>query len=118
MESENRLEVAISPKLATIAMRFNIDLSALVDEALTERILRDSLTALTARMQAAVLVAQETAHRYGQKHLGTEHLFLAILLDPHSIPSHILKDMGVREQVIKEIETMLASDAYNRPVDP
>jgi ATP-dependent Clp protease ATP-binding subunit ClpA len=118
MESKDRLAVAISPKLATIAQRFNIDLSALVDEALTERILRDSLTALTARMQAALLLAQETAHRYGQKHLGTEHIVLAILLDPHSIPSQMLKDLGVREQVIKEIESMLASDDYNRPAGP
>ena len=118
MESKNRHEVAISPKLATIARRFNIDLSALVDEALTERILRDSLSALTARMQAALLVAKETAGQYGHKHLGTEHIFIGILLDPHAIPSQMLKDLGVREQVIKEIETMLASDAYNRPLDP
>jgi len=118
MESENRVEVAISPRLATIARRFNIDLSALVDEALTERILRDSFTALTARMQAALLVAKETSGRFGQKHLGTEHIFLAILLDPHSIPSQMLKELGVRQQVIKEIETMLASDSYNRPAGP
>ncbi len=118
MESENRLQVRISPALATIAKRFNIDLSALAVEALTQRILRDSLNALTARMQTALLVAQETAHRFGHKHVGTEHVFLAILLDPHSIPSNMVNDIGVREQVIKEIETMLASDAYNRPVDP
>ncbi len=118
MESKDRLKVAISAKLATIAERFNIDLSALADEVLTERILRDSLGALTARMAIAFLVAQETAHRYGQKHLGTEHVVLAILLDPHSIPSQMLKDIGVREQVIKEIETMLASEGYNRPAQP
>ena len=118
MESKDRLEVAISPKLATIAERFNIDLSALADEVLTQRILRDSLGALTARMAIAFLVAQETAQRYGQKHLGTEHIFLGILLDPDSIPSQMLNDLGVREQVIKEIETMLASDSYNRPAGP
>jgi len=117
MESENRLQVRISPALATIARRFSIDLSALAVEALTQRILRDSLSALTARMQTALLAAHETAHRFGQKHVGTEHVFLAILLDPNSIPSHMLKDIGVRERVVKEIETMLASDAYNRPVD-
>jgi ATP-dependent Clp protease ATP-binding subunit ClpA len=117
MESRNRLEVAISPALATIARRFNIDLSALADEALTERILRDSVRALTARMRTA-LVAQETALRYEQKHLGTEHIFLAILLDPHSIPSQMLNEIGVREQVVKQIETMLAGEAYNRPPEP
>jgi ATP-dependent Clp protease ATP-binding subunit ClpA len=118
MESRNRLEVAISPALATIARRFNIDLSALADEALTERILRDSVRALTARMRTAFLVAQETALRYEQKHLGTEHIFLAILLDPHSIPSQMLNEIGVREQVVKQIETMLAGEAYNRPPEP
>lgn len=118
MESRDRLEVAISPTLATIAKRLNIDLAALADEALTQRIVRDSISALTPRMGTALLVAKETSGRFGQKHLGTEHIFLAILLDPHSIPSQILEDIGVREQVIKEIETMLASDAYNRPAGP
>ncbi len=118
MESNDRLKVAISPKLATIAERFKIDLSALADEVLLQRILRDSLGALTARMAIAFLVAQETAQRYGQKHLGTEHIFLAILLDPDSIPSQMMKDIGVREQVIKEIEAMLASDSWNGPIGP
>ncbi len=98
MESRDRLKVAISPKVASIAERFNTDLSALADEVLTQRILRDSLGTLTARMAIAFLVAQQTAQRYRQKHVGAEHVFLAILLDPHSIPSQMLQDIGIRER--------------------
>ena len=69
-------------------------------------------------MRTAFLVAHDTARQHGQTHVGTEHVFLAILLDPHSIPSQMLNEIGVREQVMKEIETLLASEPYNRPVEP
>ncbi|TMD14408.1 MAG: hypothetical protein E6J00_05635 [Chloroflexi bacterium] len=111
-------EVAISPTLAGIAKRFNIDLSALAEEALNDRMLRDPVSALTARMRIALLAGLEAARQSGQKHVGTEHVFLAILLDPHSIPSQMLNDIGVRDQLVKQIEALLASKSYNAPAEP
>jgi hypothetical protein len=110
--------IPISPTLANIARRFNIDLSALAEDALNDRILRDAVSALTARMRTALLTAQQTARSSAQRHIGTEHVFLGILLDQNSIPSQILADIGVREQVVQHIEKMLASESYNRPAEP
>ncbi len=100
-----------------MAKRFNIDLSKYADEALGERILRDPVSALTARMQVALLAALKSAREFGHNHVGTEHVFLAILLDPHSLPSQILEDVGAKEDLVKRIQAMLASDSYNRRIE-
>lgn len=118
MEPADTLDVAISPTLATLAKRFNINLSAIVEEALTQRILNEPVHALTARMRTALLAAQAAGQQIGHKHVGTEHVFLAILQDAHSIPSQILEEIGVRERVAKQIETILTSETYNRHVEP
>jgi ATP-dependent Clp protease ATP-binding subunit ClpA len=108
--------VAISPTLAHMAERFDIDLSSLAEQALRDRILAEPTTALTARMTTALLTARQEGRRLGHSHIGCEHVFLGILLDKHSIPAQILQDMGVGEDVVQRIQTMLASDGYNRRV--
>jgi hypothetical protein len=108
--------IPISPTLASLARRFDIDLSSLADEALTERILRDPMLALTARMRSALLAAQRLGRDFGHKHIGAEHVFLALLLDDNSLPSQIMQGTGTREEVVEKIRTMLASESYNRPV--
>lgn len=107
-------EVPISPTLAHIAHRFGIDLSSLAEEALRDRILREPLPALTSRMAIALLTAREEGRRFGHAHIGCEHVFLAILLDRHSIPAQILRDMGAADDVVQQIQTLLGSDVYNR----
>ena len=109
------LGVSISPTLASLAKRFDIDLSEYADEALTERLLRDPVSVLTARMRTALLGAQKLARDFGHKHIGTEHVFLAILLDGDAIPSQIMDSSGTRNEVVEEIRAMLASESYNRP---
>jgi ATP-dependent Clp protease ATP-binding subunit ClpC len=107
--------IPISPTLASLARRFDIDLSGLADEALTERILRDPMSALTPRMRSSLLAAQKLGRELGHKHIGAEHVFLAILLDDHSLPSQIMQSVGTRNEVVEKIRTMLASESYNRP---
>jgi ATP-dependent Clp protease ATP-binding subunit ClpA len=115
MASDIPSGIPISPTLASMARRFEIDLSGIADEALTERILRDPISALTARMRSALLAAQRLGRDLGQKHIGAEHVFLAILLDDNSLPSQIMQSIGTRNEVVERIRTMLASDSYNRP---
>ncbi len=115
MAGDIPLGISISPTLASLAKRFEIDLSEYADEALTERLLRDPVSVLTARMRTALLGAQKLARDFGHKHIGTEHVFLAILLDDHAIPSQIMDSMGTRNEVVGEIRAMLASESYNRP---
>jgi ATP-dependent Clp protease ATP-binding subunit ClpA len=107
--------VRISRTLATVARRFGIDVSGVVDEVLRERILREPMSMLTARMLAVLLAAQKTAAHFGHKHIGTEHVFLAILLDPHAIPSQMMEEFGAREKMVEQIQRLLASESYNRP---
>src|SRR6202022_3384261 len=102
MAGEIQPPLPISPTLASLARRFEIDLSGLADEALTERILRDPISALTARMRTALLAAQKLGRDLGHKHIGTEHVFLAILVDENSIPSQIMQSTGSRKEVVEK----------------
>ena len=115
MASDIPVGISISPTLASLVKRFDIDLSAIADEALTERLIRDPVSALTARMRTALLAAQTLGREFGHKHMGTEHVFLAILLDDNAIPSQMMQSLGTRNEIVEKIRTMLASDSYNRP---
>ena len=108
-------DVEISETLAYMADRFQIDLSSLAEDALTDRILRDPMSGLTARMKTALLAAGEEARRFGHKHIGCEHVFLAILLDQHAIPSQMLREMGAADDVVQRIQTLLGSEWYTQP---
>ena len=89
------------------------------DEALTGRILRDGLLdALTARMQRALLRAQEESRNRGHSHVGTEHVFLAILLDEHAIPTQILEEMGAADEIVRRLRQVFESPEYSRPAGP
>jgi hypothetical protein len=118
MADDIRLDVRISPTLAFTAKRFEIDLSSLADEALWERTLHDPVSALTTRMKVALLTARKTALDLGHHHVGTEHVFLGILLDASSLPSQILEDIGAKQAVVDRIRAMLASDSYNSDQAP
>lgn len=107
-------EVKITDDLALMAQRFGIDLASLADGLLRERILSGPTQDLTPRMQRALLRAQEEARKHHQSHIGTEHVVLGIVLDPDSIPSQVLKELGVADELIRQLQTLLSSDGYNR----
>lgn len=44
----------------------------------------------TPRYQRVVAAAAEVALEHGHEYIGTEHLFLAILADPHAIPTQVM----------------------------
>jgi hypothetical protein len=115
MASDIPLGISISPTLARLAKRFDIDLSVFAEEALTERVLRDPVAMLTARMRTALLASQRLAADSGHEHIGTEHIFLAILLDENALPSQIMQSIGGRDEVVRQVRTLLASDSYSRP---
>src|SRR5258708_35601553 len=102
MASDIPFGISISPTLASLAKRFDIDLSEYADEALTERLLRDPVSVLTARVRTALLGAQKLARDFGHKHIGTEHVFLAILLDADPIRSQIMDSTGTLNEVVQQ----------------
>ena len=112
--SENST-VPISPTLDAMARRFNIDLASIADDVLRDHVVHEAMAHLTARMQRAMLAAREVSRRYGHSHIGTEHVFLAILLDPDSVPSQILRKVRSTDEVAQELDSLLSSEEYNRP---
>lgn len=99
-------EVKITDDLALMAKRFGIDLASLADSLLRERILNGPTQALTPRMQRALLRAQEEARKHDQSYIGTEHVVLGIVLDPDSIPSQILKELGVADELVRRLQML------------
>jgi ATP-dependent Clp protease ATP-binding subunit ClpC len=88
------------------------------DEALRDRILRDGvLDAVTSRMQRVLLRAHEEARNRGHSYVGTEHVFLAILLDRYSIPAQVLEETGIADDVVRRIQQVFDSDGYRQPPD-
>jgi hypothetical protein len=81
MANDIPFDVPISPTLASMARRFGIGLSTLADEVLTQRILRDPVSALTGRMRVALLAAQDRPRIRPPPH-GTEHVFSPFCLIP------------------------------------
>ncbi len=108
--------IPVSPFLAEMARRFDIDLASLADEAVRDRMLRDPVRALTPRMQAILLAAHHEARGLGHPHIGTEHIFLAVVLDHASIPSQVLEEMGVVHDVVHRIRALLRSEGYHRGI--
>ena len=47
--------------------------------------------------------------------IGVEHVFLAILDEESSIPSQVMRHLGVATQVRAELQRVLASEAYQTP---
>jgi ATP-dependent Clp protease ATP-binding subunit ClpA len=78
---------------------------------------RDPVSALTSRMRKALVAAEQTAGELGHHHIGCEHVFLAILLDRHSIPSQILQQSGTLEEIVQRLQALLAGELYNRGID-
>ncbi len=106
--------VPVAPNLAELAGRLNLDLTSLVHEALRDRMLRESAAAFTPRLEMVLLAAHADARQRGHSHVGTEHVFLAILLDQSSLPSQLLGEAGTSEDAIRRVEELLASEAYKR----
>jgi hypothetical protein len=78
--------------------------------------------ALTPRAVATLRQAATVAKEAGASdYIGVEHIFLAIVKDEGSIPTQVLHKLGVAEQVIQEVDSILGSERYgwasNRAVD-
>jgi ClpA/ClpB-like protein len=107
-------DVPISLTLAVLAERFGIDLASIAEDALSERVLRDVVGKVTARMRTALLSSSELSGEFGHSHIGCEHVFLAILADQNSLPSQVMERLGWRTDVIDEIGQIMRSDLYNK----
>jgi ATP-dependent Clp protease ATP-binding subunit ClpA len=47
--------------------------------------------------------------------IGVEHVFLAILDEVNSIPTQIMRKLGVVDKIRAELQRVLESEAYHTP---
>jgi len=57
------------------------------------------LSAMTPRMRRVLVEAARQASHAGHRHLGTEHVLLALAMDGDGIAGQVLTHLGVREAV-------------------
>jgi ATP-dependent Clp protease ATP-binding subunit ClpC len=55
----------------------------------------------TAEARRTVVAAQEEARSLGHAHIGTEHLLLALLRDPESLPGQVLTGQGITAEKMR-----------------
>lgn len=66
------------------------------------------LNALTLRMRRTLVVAASHARAAGHRHIGTEHVLLALADDGDGIAGQVLTAAGVREEVRSNLRAVLA----------
>ncbi|MFJ3881574.1 Clp protease N-terminal domain-containing protein [Streptomyces sp. NPDC090077] len=72
----------------------------------------DSYLKHTARFEQVMGSARTIARLHGHQHVSSEHLFLAILLEPADAAAVILDTVADREQVISAMREFLKSPEY------
>lgn len=66
---------------------------------------------MRATMARAVQIALARGHNY----LGTEHMILALLDDPHGIAGGVIHRLGYAEAIHGEVVRILETEGYARP---
>ena len=64
---------------------------------------------LTPRAERILMAASDEASKRGHNYVGTEHIFWALMGDPHSVPAQVLEAAGVRSSAVEEIERIIAT---------
>jgi ATP-dependent Clp protease ATP-binding subunit ClpA len=67
---------------------------------------------LTPRAQRVLELSQREAERWGHRHVGTEHLLLALVAESGGIAGLVLEQLGVRNAVIRKIHEIVESPGY------
>lgn len=70
---------------------------------------------LTPRMRRSIERALEIAQKNGQAVVGTEHVLLAFLEDPHGIAGMTLHSVGSADSVRAEVVRIVTSEGYRTP---
>ncbi len=69
----------------------------------------------TPRLSAILRRAEEIAVSRGHGYVGVEHVQLAILEDPGSIPTQIIAQLVDPGEVTRRLDTLMNSESYNTP---
>jgi hypothetical protein len=77
-----------------------------------------TMMSYTPRLHTVLGRAAVEAKRAGIGAIGLEHVFLAILDEEDSIPSLVMRKLGVIDPVRSALEDLLASETYRTPGQP
>jgi ATP-dependent Clp protease ATP-binding subunit ClpA len=73
----------------------------------------------TPRYDRIVAASRQIAWDLGHSYVGVEHLFLAIVQDPHAVPTQVLSRFVPRAQVGAAVRDLITSDGWgSQPSDP
>jgi ATP-dependent Clp protease ATP-binding subunit ClpA len=61
----------------------------------------------TPRYHRVVEAAAEIARDLGHEYIGTEHLFLAILADPHAVPTQVMAGLIEPAAVVARVRDVM-----------
>ncbi len=75
------------------------------------------LHAMTPRLRGALIEAAHQASLAGHRHLGTEHVLLALDMDGDGIAGQVLTHLGVREAVQARLAEVLPTIAGEAEAD-
>ncbi len=67
----------------------------------------------TPRYRQLVTAASKIAAEAGHKHVGAEHLFLAIIGDRVAVPTQVLARRVDLDQTEADLRTLMASDEFH-----
>ncbi len=98
--------------------RFRSQIRAEIEKAVTrgDKLLTSVEVPLSTESQQMLRFAKEEANRLGNKHIGTEHMLLALTRLPESFGARVLLAKGVKFEVLREkIEKIADSFAAEAP---
>jgi ATP-dependent Clp protease ATP-binding subunit ClpC len=67
----------------------------------------------TPRYAEVLSNAAQLARQLGHQHVGVEHLFLAIIQDPHAIPTQVLAQIADLPEIEERLLGVMGSSAYS-----
>lgn len=75
---------------------------------------RSAVRVHTPRFQHVLGASDELARRMSHRHVGVEHLFLAIIHDRYAVPTQVLGEMVDLDAVEEALMAVLNSAGYKR----
>ncbi|MFJ5731541.1 Clp protease N-terminal domain-containing protein [Streptomyces paradoxus] len=72
----------------------------------------------TPRLHEVLRAAEALARSLGHEHVGTEHVFLAVLQDREAVPTQVLDEIVPAHQLVEALETHMRAPEYLGETQP
>jgi ATP-dependent Clp protease ATP-binding subunit ClpA len=111
LQQRHGLEISHSEALELVAHQHGLrDWNTLAAQAGDEA--EAAALAWTPRAARILEAAETTSRQWRHRHVGVEHLMLAMVEEGQSVPAQVLRDLGVLEATRDELRQIMASQGY------